>query len=92
MSCLLAICYAVPSQAVRNELPDVVSNAPKVVKLTSIASLVALSELMWQARQAQNVISNPTPFVLATAGCLVPRWSAERLLSRFENRAIAGRR
>jgi polar amino acid transport system permease protein len=38
------------------------------------------------------VTYNPTPIVMA-AGCyFVLLWPAERLLSRLENRAIAGRR
>jgi len=68
-----------------------VSNTLEVVKLTSIASVVALPELLYQARQAQSVTYNPTPIVMAAIGYFVLLWPAVRLLSRLENRAIAGR-
>ncbi len=42
--------FVVLPQAVRNVLPDLISNTLEVVKLTSIASVVALPELLFQAR------------------------------------------
>ena len=39
------LAYVVLPQAVRNVLPDLISNTVEVVKLTSIASVVALPEL-----------------------------------------------
>ena len=92
LSRLQAMRYVVLPQAVRNVLPDLVSNTLEVVKLTSIASVVALPELLYQARQAQSVTYNPTPIVMAALGYFVLLWPAVRLLSRLENRAIAGRR
>lgn len=87
-----AMVYVVLPQAVRNVLPDLVSNTLEVVKLTSIASVVALPELLYQARQAQSVTYNPTPIVMAALGYFILLWPLVRLLSRLENRAIAGRR
>jgi polar amino acid transport system permease protein len=84
--------YVVLPQAVRNVLPDLVSNTLEVVKLTSIASVVALPELLFQARQAQSVTYNATPIVVAAIGYFVLLWPLVRLVSRLENRAIAGRR
>ena len=46
-------------------LPDLISNTLEVVKLTSIASVVALPELLFQARQAQSVTYNATPIMAA---------------------------
>jgi polar amino acid transport system permease protein len=83
--------WVVLPQAVRNVLPDLVSNTLEVVKLTSIASVVALPELLFQARQAQSVTYNPTPIVAAAIAYFVLLWPVVRLLSRLENRAIAGR-
>ena len=37
----------------RNVLPDLVSNTLEVIKLTTLASVVALPELLNNARQAQ---------------------------------------
>lgn len=92
LSRLDALRYVVLPQAVRNVLPDLVSNTLEVAKLTSIASVVALPELLYQARQAQSVTYNATPIVMAALGYFVLLWPAVRLLSRLENRAIAGRR
>jgi polar amino acid transport system permease protein len=92
LSRLQTMAYVVLPQAVRNVLPDLVSNTLEVVKLTSIASVVALPELLYQARQAQSVTYNPTPIVAAAVVYFVLLWPVVRLLSRLENRAIAGRR
>ena len=87
-----AMAWVVLPQAVRNVLPDLISNTLKVVKLTSIASVVALPELLFQARQAQSVTFNATPIVAAAAAYFVLLWPVVRLLSRLENRQLAGRR
>jgi polar amino acid transport system permease protein len=92
LSRLQTMAYVVLPQAVRNVLPDLVSNTLEVVKLTSIASVVALPELLYQARQAQSVTYNPTPIVAAAVIYFLMLWPVVRLLSRLENRAIAGRR
>jgi len=83
--------FVVLPPALRNVLPDLVSNTLEVVKLTSIASVVALPELLFQARQAQSVTYNPTPILVAAALYFLLLWPGVRLLSRLENRAIAGR-
>ncbi len=92
LSRLQTMVWVVLPQAVRNVLPDLVSNTLEVVKLTSIASVVALPELLYQARQAQSVTYNPTPIVAAAIVYFMLLWPIVRLLSRLENRAIAGRR
>ena len=68
------MAYVVLPQAVRNVLPDLVSNTLEVVKLTSIASVVALPELLFQARQAQSVTYNPTPIVAAAVAYFLLLW------------------
>lgn len=84
--------FVVLPQAVRNVLPDLISNTLEVVKLTSIASVVALPELLFQARQAQSVTYNATPIVAAAVVYFILLWPVVRLLSRLENRQLAGRR
>jgi polar amino acid transport system permease protein len=84
--------FIVLPQAVRNVLPDLVSNTLEVVKLTSIASVVALPELLFQARQAQSVTFNATPIMVAALAYFILLWPCVRLLSRLENRQLAGRR
>ncbi|OFZ85298.1 MAG: polar amino acid ABC transporter permease [Betaproteobacteria bacterium RBG_16_66_20] len=88
---LQTMLYVVLPQAVRNVLPDLLSNTLEVVKLTSLGSVVAVPELLFQARQAQSLTYNPTPIVLAAIIYFVMLWPLVRLLSRLENRALAGR-
>jgi polar amino acid transport system permease protein len=84
--------HVVLPQAVRNVMPDLISNTVEVVKLTSIASVVALPELLFQARQAQNVTYNASPIVAAAIAYFLLLWPLVRLMSRLENKAMAGRR
>lgn len=91
LSRLQAMAYVVLPQAVRNVLPDLLSNTLEVVKLTSLGSVVAVPELLYQARQAQSITYNPTPIVVAAAIYFLLLWPMVRLLSRLENRALAGR-
>lgn len=84
-----AMLWVILPQAARNVLPDLVSNTLEVVKLTSIASVVALPELLYQARQAQSVTYNPSPIVAAAAIYFILLWPVVRLLSRLEHRAVA---
>lgn len=87
-----AMGYVILPQAVRNVLPDLISNTLEVVKLTSIASVVALPELLFQARQAQSVTYNATPIVAAAVVYFLLLWPVVRLLSRLENRQLAALR
>jgi polar amino acid transport system permease protein len=64
----------------------------EVVKLTSLGSVVAVPELLYQARQAQSITYNPTPIVVAALIYnFLLLWPVVRLLSRLENRALAAR-
>lgn len=92
LSRLQTLAWVVLPQAVRNVLPDLLSNTLEVVKLTSLASVVAIPELLFQSRQAQSLTYNPTPIVAASVIYFVVLWPLVRLLSRLEHRAIAGRR
>jgi len=83
------MAYVVVPQATRNVIPDLLSNTLEVVKLTSIASVVALPELLYAARQAQSITYNATPIIAAGIIYLVCLWPLVRLLSRFEHRQIA---
>ena len=87
-----ALAYVVLPQATRNVLPDLIGNTLEVVKLTSLASVVALPELLYAARSAQSITYNPSPIVLAAATYFVLLWPGVRLLSRMEHRMVAARR
>ena len=80
------LAYVVLPQAVRNVLPDLVSNTVEVVKLTSIASVVALPELLYSADMARSVTFNSSPIVLAALIYLAMLWPVVRLVSRLERR------
>ena len=83
---LQAMIYVVLPQAVRNVLPDLLSNTIEVVKLTSIASVVALQELLYSADMARSVTYNSSPIVLAAGIYLLFLWPIVRMLSRLEHR------
>jgi len=83
---LQAIAYVVLPQAVRNVLPDLISNTVEVVKLTSLASVVALPELLYSADMARAATYNSSPMILAAAIYLFLLWPAVRLISRLEHR------
>lgn len=91
LSGLQTMTWVVLPQAVRNVLPDLLSNTLEVVKLTSLGSVVAVPELLFQARQAQSVTYNPTPIVMAAVIYFLILWPVVRLLSRLENRALVVR-
>jgi len=80
------LAFVILPQAVRNVLPDLVSNTVEVVKLTSIASVVALPELLYSADMARSITFNASPIVLAAAIYLVMLWPVVRLISRLERR------
>ncbi len=65
LSWLKSITYVVAPQGTRNVLPDLVSNTVELFKQTSIASAVALQELLRSAQIAQGLLYNPTPLVAA---------------------------
>jgi polar amino acid transport system permease protein len=89
LSTAQTLAYVVLPQAVRNVLPDLISNTVEVVKLTSIASVVALPELLYSADMARSVTFNSSPLVLAAAIYLVILWPIVRLVSRLERRIAA---
>jgi polar amino acid transport system permease protein len=83
--------HVVVPQATRNVLPDLISNTLEVVKLTTLASVVAIPELLNAARNAQALTYNPTPIVIAALIYLVALWPIVRLISRLEHKAVAVR-
>ena len=86
LSAFQTLSSVVLPQAIRNVLPDLVSNTVEVVKLTSIASVVALPELLYSADMARSITFNTSPIVLAAGIYLVILWPVVRLISRLERR------
>lgn len=81
-----SLVYVEIPQAVRNVFPDLVSNMIEVVKLTTIASVVSVPEMLYAARSAQSMLYNPTPIVLAALIYLALLWPLVVLLGRLEKR------
>lgn len=73
-------------QAVRNVLPDLLSNVVEVVKLTSLASVVSLGEMLHAAGLVRSLTYNASPLVLAGGLYLVLLWPLIRMISRFERK------
>jgi len=80
------VAFVILPQAVRNVLPDLVSNTVEVAKLTSIASVVSMTELLYSADMARSLTFNASPVVLAGLFYLVLLWPLVRLASRLEHR------
>ena len=89
LNAMQTMAYVVVPQATRNVMPDLISNTLEVVKMTSIASVVALPELLYAARQAQSITYNATPIMAAGVIYLICLWPVVRLLSRFEHKTIS---
>ena len=87
---LQAMTYVVVPQGLRAVLPDIISNTVELVKQTSIASAVALQELLRSAQLAQGVVYNPTPLVAAALIYFVLFWPFVRLVSRLQNSVSRG--
>lgn len=81
--------WVVLPQATKNVVPDLASNTLEVIKLTSIASVVALPELLYAARQAQSLTYNATPIIAVGVIYLVFLWPMVLWLKRFEHRQVS---
>lgn len=75
-------------QAIRNVLPDLMSNVLESIKLTSLASVVTLPELLRLARVAQGNLFNTTPLIVAALIYLVMLWPLVRLVTSLERRSL----
>ena len=91
LSRVKTMLWVVLPQAVRNVLPDLVSNTLEVIKLTTLASVVGFNELLNNARNAQALTYNATPIIVAALIYLVMLWPLVRLVSRLEHKSIAVR-
>jgi polar amino acid transport system permease protein len=85
MSGIQTLIYVLLPQATRNVLPELVSNMIEGVKLSTIGAVVAMPELLFQAKQAQNLTFNATPIFAAAIMYFIALWPFVRLLSKLEN-------
>ncbi|TDE34344.1 amino acid ABC transporter permease [Antarcticimicrobium sediminis] len=84
LSQVQSLVHVILPQAIRNVLPDLLSNTVEVVKLTSLASVVSLSELLYSANMARSITYNSSPLVLAALIYLAILWPLVRLISRYQ--------
>lgn len=89
LSPVQTLIYVTLPQAVRNVLPDLLSNVVEVVKLTSLASVVSLGEMLHAATLVRSVTFNASPLMLAAGIYLVMLWPLIRVISRFERRVAS---
>ncbi|MFC5585209.1 MULTISPECIES: amino acid ABC transporter permease [Nitratireductor] len=73
-------------QAFRVAIPPHTSNSVAIAKDTSLASVVAMPDLLKQATDAQALTANPTPLIAAAVMYLIVLWPAVRLVSYLEER------
>lgn len=73
-------------QAWRIALPPHTSNSVAIAKDTSLASIVAMPDLLKQATDAQALTANPSPLVAAAVMYLIVLLPAVRLVSWMERR------
>ena len=71
-------------QALVIVIPPMTSNAINVLKDTSLASVVAMPDLLKQANQAQALEANPTPLITAALIYILLLWPLVRLVGTLE--------
>ncbi|MEQ1943790.1 amino acid ABC transporter permease [Mesorhizobium sp. VNQ89] len=72
-------------QAVRIVIPPHASNCVSIVKDTSLASVVAMTDLLKQATDAQALFANPTPLIGAALIYVAILWPLVRLTGWLEH-------
>lgn len=83
------LAHVILPQAVRNVVPALTTNTLEVIKNTSIASVVALQELLKSARTAETIVFNATPLMAAALIYFVVLWPMVRLISRLDERRLS---
>jgi len=71
MSYIKTMRHVVLPQAFRITIPPLTSEVIGLVKMTSLAFVISLPELLQQARQAEILTANPTPLTAAALVYLV---------------------
>lgn len=86
-----AVFLVILPQAVRNVLAPLASNSLELVKMTSIAALVGLPELLRSARVSMEQTYNPTPLIAAAVIYFILLWPFARFVARLERQMLARR-
>ena len=88
---LLTLRRVVLPQAMRAIIPPMTGNCVSMFKDTSLASTVALPELLNEATNSQALHANPSPLIMAAIIYVVFLWPMVRLVSVLEQRLKASR-
>ena len=83
---IVTLYKVVLPQAVRIVIPPMTSNCVSMFKDTSLASTVALPELLKEAQDAQALYANPSPLIGAALVYIILLWPMVRLVSMLEKR------
>lgn len=83
---LVTLYKVVLPQAIRIVIPPMTSNCVSMFKDTSLASTVALPELLKEAQDAQALYANPSPLIGAALVYIILLWPMVRLVSMLEKR------
>jgi polar amino acid transport system permease protein len=84
LTSLHILLWIVLPQAIRKVRPPLLSNVLELIKATSLASVVAIAELLRSARIAQGVIYEPAPLLMAAIVYLVILLPFVRALSIYQ--------
>lgn len=88
---LHVVFHIILPQAIRKVLAPLASNSLELIKMTSIAALVAVPDLLRSARVAQEQTYNPTPLTAAALIFFVLLWPFARWVARLERRMMVAR-
>lgn len=83
---LITLYKVVLPQAVRIVIPPTTSNCVSMFKDTSLASTVALPELLKEGQNAQGLYANPSPLIMAALIYIILLWPMVRLVSVLEKK------
>ena len=88
---LIALRRVILPQALRAVVPPMTGNCVSMIKDTSLASTVALPELLNEATNSQALYANPSPLIMAALIYIAFLWPLVRLVNILERRLGAAR-
>lgn len=86
LSFLTTMRKVILPQALRIVIPPLASYSVAIIKDTSLASVVAMGDLLKQATDAQALFASPTPLIAAALIYVAFLWPLVRLTARLERR------
>jgi polar amino acid transport system permease protein len=86
LSFTLTMWKVILPQAIRVVIPPQTSNCVSIMKDTSLASVVAMPDLLKQATDTQALMANPTPLIGAALIYVALLWPMVRLVGYLEKR------